>query len=62
MKEMHDPEGWVAGKLVEHQTGGHGANYHHPEAGDQGYQFYMPPGDRAAGICKAFKKDFENHC
>ena len=28
----------------EVHTFGHGLNYHHPGAGDKGYQFYMPPG------------------
>ena len=44
--EMHKPGGWAADKQAEYETAGHGLNYHHPAAGDQGYQFYMPPGDR----------------
>jgi len=38
----HDEE-WVA-SVKEDTSFGHGLNYHHPSAGDLGYQFYMPPG------------------
>jgi alcohol dehydrogenase len=37
----HDEE-WVA-SVKEDTSFGHGLNYHHPSAGDLGYQFYMPP-------------------
>jgi len=35
-------EDWVDA-VKEDTSFGHGLNYHHPKAGDLGYQFYMPP-------------------
>ena len=45
MAEMHHPDGWAAKKVQEYETVSHGLNYHHPNAGKLGYQFYMPPGE-----------------
>lgn len=36
-------EGVLEEGLENHSTqGSHGVNYHHPEQGDTGYQFFMP--------------------
>ena len=36
-------EGVLDEGLENHSTqGSHGVNYHHPEQGDTGYQFFMP--------------------